>query len=59
MSATRRLIEQRFAQLKGEYQERQKMMADWQSKMDNLAMVRTLLGSILITPSNSAQNRDK
>ena len=36
MSAERTLIEQRLAQLKREYDEGKKMMADWQSKMDNL-----------------------
>lgn len=36
MSASRTLIEQRLAQLKGEYEEGQKMMADWESKMANL-----------------------
>jgi len=36
MSAERTLIEQRLGQLKREYDEGQKMMADWQSKMDNL-----------------------
>ena len=36
MSGTRTLIEQRLAQLKEEYKEGQKMMADWESKMANL-----------------------
>ncbi len=36
MSTSRTLISQRLAQLKGEYEEGQKMMADWKSKMTNL-----------------------
>ena len=36
MSTSRTLISQRLAQLKGEYEEGQKMMADWKSKMANL-----------------------
>lgn len=36
MNATRKLIEQRLAELKQEYEEGQKMMADWESKMGNL-----------------------
>ena len=36
MSTSRTLISQRLAQLKGEYEEGQKMMADWERKMANL-----------------------
>lgn len=36
MSATKTLIEQRLSQLKQEYSEGQKMMAEWESKMANL-----------------------
>ena len=36
MSGERTLIEQRLAQLKREYEEGQKMMADWESKIANL-----------------------
>lgn len=36
MSAAQTLIEQRLAQLKQEYEEGQKMMAEWESKMVNL-----------------------
>ena len=36
MSAAQTLISQRLAQLKQEYEEGQKMMAEWQSKMADL-----------------------
>lgn len=41
MNAPRTLIEQRLGQLKQEFEEGQKMMAEWQSKMANLE--KTLL----------------